>query len=831
VTIGVPFARGLITSISALRLEGDDSSVRPLQARPLDLWPDGGVRWALLDFTADVKDGVLAPLVLGVSDALPSPPAGTQPASVKEIPDGVRVETGAATFDVRRGTPFPLARASVGGADCIDAAASGVRIGHRGRIFTCSVREIEVVERGPLRVEIAVHARLSPATELRLEVFGRLEFFAGTSTVRLSLRLRNPRRARHPGGIWELGDRGSLLLDSATLVLELPAGVTDVRVASERGGALAGAVTPFDLYQDSSGGERWNHRAHVNRQGALPLTFRGYRQRSGPTEHGGLRASPVLVASTAASEVAIAVPAFWENCPRSIGVRGRTVEVGFFPGAYGDVYELQGGEQKTHLCAIAFGPDRVSSPPLAWCHEPLRVYADSDYCCATDAVPFLSPAGDDDARYRRLVAAAFDPERGFLAKRERFDEYGWRHFGDIPGDHESAFQPEDRPFTSHYNNQYDAIAAFATHFLRSGDSRWWRLMDDLARHVVDIDIYHTHEDKAAYNGGLFWHTQHYVDAGRSTHRTYPRGTGGGGPSAEHNYNVGLMLHYFMTGEPASRDAAMGLGQWVIDMDDGRRTPFRWLSSAPTGLASATGSISYHGPGRGAANSILACMTAHRLSGDRAFVDKAEELIRRCIHPLDDLERRRLFDVERRWYYTVFLQVLGMYLYDKAERAEIDAMYLYARAGLLHYARWIARYERPYLERADLLEYPTETWVAQDIRKADALWWAARHADDAEREVLSRRARFFFEYVVDTLMISPSRHFARPLVILLSNGWRVSAMHATGLSRSPQSGRSTSGPFYRSVPRFEPQRRRAVRSLLWMAGVVVVAATLLLVSSL
>ena len=57
------------------------------------------------------------------------------------------------------------------------------------------------------------------------------------------------------------------------------------------------------------------------------------------------------------------------------------------------------------------------------------------------------------------------------------------------------------------------------------DPRWRVLMDDLARHVADIDIYHTVEDKAAYNGGLFWHTCHYVDAGTSTHRSYPRANG------------------------------------------------------------------------------------------------------------------------------------------------------------------------------------------------------------------------------------------------------------------------------------------------------------------
>ena len=61
--------------------------------------------------------------------------------------------------------------------------------------------------------------------------------------------------------------------------------------------------------------------------------------------------------------------------------------------------------------------------------------------------------------------------------------------------------------------QYDPLAGFAYQFLRSGDPRWWALMEDLAAHVRDIDTYHTDRDKSAYNHGLFWHTVHYVDAG------------------------------------------------------------------------------------------------------------------------------------------------------------------------------------------------------------------------------------------------------------------------------------------------------------------------------
>ena len=120
-------------------------------------------------------------------------------------------------------------------------------------------------------------------------------------------------------------------------------------------------------------------------------------------------------------------------------------------------------------------------------------------------------------------------------------------------DHEAVYHTGAEPLVSHYNNQYDAVAGFAmpvpAHRRRALVAAAWT---SSRAHVIDIDIYHTTRDKAAYNGGLFWHTYHYVDAGTATHRTYPRASrrvGGGGPSNEHNYTTGLMLHYFLTGDP------------------------------------------------------------------------------------------------------------------------------------------------------------------------------------------------------------------------------------------------------------------------------------------
>src|SRR5205085_3866051 len=133
---------------------------------------------------------------------------------------------------------------------------------------------------------------------------------------------------------------------------------------------------------------------------------------------------------------------------------------------------------------------------------------------------------------------------------------------------------------------------------------WWQWGDALARHVSDIDIYHTTADRAAYNGGLFWFTDHYMHAQTSSHRTYskhnrpPNGPYGGGPGAEHNFTSGLLLHYCLTGSRNSRDAVLSLANWVVAMDDGRRTILGSVDTGPTGLATNNDII-----GRAAGNSI------------------------------------------------------------------------------------------------------------------------------------------------------------------------------------------------------------------------------------
>jgi PcRGLX-like N-terminal RIFT barrel domain len=831
VRLGVPLAVGACVDASHATLLAPSGQEHALQARALDWWPDRSIRWLLIDFQAD-HDGSSTPveyqLQCGPARAVERT-AQPDVAVVREQ-DALIVDTGAARFRLRSQGRFPFERVMVAGEPAIDPARTGLRL-ETSAAQPCEIyaTRIELEESGPVRAVVRVEGSIGPSLDRPLvQLIATLHFFSGSGAIRVGLTLRNPRRAEHRGGFWELGDSGSVFIRDAEFHIALPpeSGSVDVQCSPELSAPLGRYSSGLELFQASSGGDHWNGTNHVNREGIVPLAFRGYRLQSDGTHRTGVRATPVMALRRRSRQMALTLPEFWQRFPKAMEAADDSLTVRLFPRQYGDVHELQGGEQQTSVLWLAFGADTITEIPLDWTRQPLLVRAMPDQYCSSSAIPYLiAESEDSDPTYRQLVHLAVDGTDSFAQKRERIDEYGWRNYGDLYADHEASFNAGTAPLVSHYNNQYDGIAGFAYQFMMTGDWRWWQLCASLASHVTDIDIYHCDRDKAAYNNGLFWHTAHYTDAGKSTHRSFPRAekVGGGGPSCEHNYSTGLMLHYFLTGESSSRDAAIALAHWVVDMDDGDKTVFRVLARGNTGLASATAFPDYHGPGRGAGNSINVLLNGHRLTNHRVFLDKAEALIRRTVHPSDDIAGRDLLNPEPRWSYTVFLCALGKYLDHKIERHEIDSMYAYARESLLAYTTWMSDHERPYLDHPDILEFPNETWAAQELWKTDAFLFAAKHATGEARARFLERAQFFFRYAIDTLKGAPTRSLARPMVLLLSHG------HAMGyFERHAEAESAPASPtnvdFGQPGTPFVSQKHRAIKRFRALA----VAGTALMV---
>ena len=122
---------------------------------------------------------------------------------------------------------------------------------------------------------------------------------------------------------------------------------------------------------------------------------------------------------------------------------------------------------------------------------------------------------------------------------------------------------------------------------------------------------------------------------------------------------------------------------------------------------------------------------------------------------------------------------------------------------------MAAHEGPTLDRKDRLHFPTETWAAQDIRKSDILYYASAYTSDpAERAHFRARAAYFFDYATSFLAASPTRTYARPIIVLLSSG----LLHAW-FDRHPQLSVADIGPSAANVtfPAVENRSSRKKRA--------------------
>lgn len=835
--LGIPFARGQVHDLGSLGLHGPAGEVPGCQWRALLAWPDGSIQWALLDavLRTTEREGIeleVSPRADRSSAPLQessAPISGTADAWVLQ-PLGWKLKASA------RGWLSEASPSAPASTEVSPVRWSCVLVTEDGQLHSPTWESAVVEENGPQTATIVWNGSLFPPhSTRRAAIRSRVTVRAGLSAVRVEITVHNPCAAKHPGGLWDLGDEASLLFRRLSVGLTTAGEGTTASIRPE---PLAGpchvASRDLKILQASSGGERWMSRNHVDRHGVVPLPFRGWRLEVDGRTVEGLRASPVASLERAGSSVRVAVERFWQQFPRALRYEHGSLDIDLFAEGAG-IHELQGGEQKTHVFWVELGvPEEPAA--LSWVHSPARVCLDPAYVAATGASGKIAPAALENLpEYAALVDHVVQGPDSFFAKREVIDEFGWRNFGDVYADHENQHFDGEKPVISHYNNQYDLVYGLLRRFLATADWPWYELGDDLARHVVDIDIYHTNEDKAAYSGGLFWHTDHYVDANRSTHRTYSKDSPqaragapyGGGPANEHNYTSGLTLHYLLTGNPASRDTVLGLAQWVLNMDDGKRTILGVVDPGPSGGASSTYTPLFHGPGRGAGNSINALLDAYRLSQEPTYLARAEELVRRVIHPEDDPTLLGLKDPESRWSYLVFLQVLGKYLDFKVELGAQDRMFHYARASLLQYAAWMAENEVPYIETLDRVEYPTETWPAHDVRKSVVFDFAAYYGPSELREKYLERSRFFHKAALDGLSRFATRTQTRPLAILLQSGGFRAAFELLGPSKEklPSASVDLGRP-----SGFVPQKVRVKNLLRSPVGWVRIAARLMIPSN-
>jgi len=410
--------------------------------------------------------------------------------------------------------------------------------------------------------------------------------------VRVFFTLENPDpTVPLPGAHWVLGRPGGHFFEDLSLrsdlrfngPIQLSVGdgaddILDRVVLTGKGG----------IYQDSSGGDNWFHRNHMNHEGKIPLRFQGARAFiDGVEPYSRKRPDAWLHVSDRQYGLAVAVRHFWQNFPKALSAEpSGSVRVALWPEEFADAHELQGGEIKTHEVAFFFHTGKQGSTRtenrvatmMGSFHHPLYARAPAEWYISTglfdDAVVY-DP--DRFAGYERFQQGALMAKGNNLRNDfETIDEYGWRNFGDTWAKNETdkSGSPHDgRQVVNHYNLEYDLGYGMLFQSLRTLGTElsreWWDFAEAALRHESDIDVYHSFTESGSrrvYSGGKFTHNQHGVEAVDSTHRGAPRITwfgslrwpwgAGSSPESGHFNTRGQLCYYYFTGDRRVLESAL-----------------------------------------------------------------------------------------------------------------------------------------------------------------------------------------------------------------------------------------------------------------------------------
>ncbi len=190
-TWGVPFARARLTDPARVRLVGAAGEAVPLQTRVLTRWDDGSVRWLLLDFPARPED-LESGLTLEYGEEVEPPPAAGGLTAVDDG-EGVSVDTGVLRFRVRRGGQALIEAVDLTDRRLAEGLVARVvtRDGWERSRYRAVADSVSVEEAGSERVTVLAAGMLAADGRTLGRFTLRAHAYRGRPWIRLFFRLFN----------------------------------------------------------------------------------------------------------------------------------------------------------------------------------------------------------------------------------------------------------------------------------------------------------------------------------------------------------------------------------------------------------------------------------------------------------------------------------------------------------------------------------------------------------------------------------------------------------------------------------------------------------------
>jgi hypothetical protein len=482
VTSGVPLAEGALRDAQAAALFTADEREVPLQTEALSRWPDGSIRWLLLDFQTDLEANQTQRYTLRYGPGTRRSPV-EKPVTLNTEGQVVTIDTGPLRL-LLSPTEFRLPDrvwldANNDGRFAADEQVTGpddagiVLITPDGNVFRAdrAPAKLTVEDSGPLRASVRIEGGHGSAEGAMFRYVVRVHAFRGQSCLIFQYTFVN----NHQDALMAKIDALDLVFahaqkDGCRIVLD----------GKER--------APGRLFQVDYG------RFDVD--GKL-AGRRGAGWAAVGTDHLGM---------------AVGVREWWQNWPKDIEAAANRIRVGICPGfprglydgkplteeckltydLRDGVYSYKCGVARTHELWATFFAGKPEATRLAEFFRavemPLLGQCESAHVSASRT---LGPLPPSDPKYRAYDALVADCFARHLADRDRVREYGLLNYGDWYNTNWDAWG----------NLEYDTSRIWFQQYLRTGDRRYFDRAEQAARHFLDVDVLHaTHPQVRAYPG-------------------------------------------------------------------------------------------------------------------------------------------------------------------------------------------------------------------------------------------------------------------------------------------------------------------------------------------
>ena len=622
VTSGVPFAKGAVKDVSKLsaRVGG---KVMPAQFLQLAPWPDGSVRWALMDTQVDVPSGGKIALIVRDDGGNIAPP---KPVKIENGSDAVKVSTGPLDFVVNKKKFNLFSSLKIDGKELVRSSGKGlVLYTESGKeVVAGPPTEVKIEQADPMRAIVCVKGKFPGVHENLLGYTVRITAFAGRKFVKVHVWLEN-------GGAYGYARKKDKVKREPEwfafdgMAVELGLGLGEKVSAACEGVKAAGKLI---LAQRCLGKIEhmmymWKGKPRRGKLAQCGFTWNDFEYKitaDGKELKKGARTDGVLALAGANGALTVAIRHFWQNYDKAIELNGSLLKFWLWPrdGAWprdrtgigsgldtavlmkrfakAGVYQLPGSVHKGAEIILDFSgaPAGRTGAELS---TPLMARATPKYYAMTEAAPgWFAPAdvkSDDedlDFKFRgwnKLATNAIDPKgtssiqyarrngiagKGHIAAFKPISWYGWMDFGDV-------FSP--------YGSRslhYDWPELMLVNYLRMGDRRFFDMAVSMSRHRMDVDQCWSDRDPPEYgylarpDGPNKW--RYY--GGHPLHLGARKQL----PNPGHTWLSGVVLYYMLTGEPKALESCMRnyRGIKLACVEPIEKKPGDWWSTTASSLS-------------------------------------------------------------------------------------------------------------------------------------------------------------------------------------------------------------------------------------------------------